>query len=657
MPSKSAEQARLMRAVAHGWKKPGGGGPSKAVAQEFVAADKKKGVHMSEGGRADAKSAKVSKSAPKDRGAKAQDMRETDTHFHVGSFKIAKKGLNPKTLEGLRKHFACGGKVKKMAEGDIVPGAEDPSFTGTVPAALTPLADPAATLAAGAEEQARLSAFQPPAVTATPMDDFAAQAAAVPQPPPAAVPPGMSPDVRPDLTSQPPAPATAPAVPQGYAPPGDAVTAQLGSPESLDKEVQRKVAREGVPEALEWDYYHNLPKLHAALATEEKTASALIAKAHEDQATGTKRAAQSVEAQIAGMDKMFAEMSDDIKNSRINPNKFWESKNTGQLIMGAVGLILGGAGAGMTGGRNLAADIIEKAIDRDVEAQKANLGKKFNLLSFALQKTNNLVQAEQVTAALLGSAALADVQGRLARLKGDTAGVEHELAVQALRSQIAARIDSYRTHAVQNALAKTQLVSAIQTVNALNQLYRGDLSGPVILALPKEQQDRIAMVPSHEPLWVDPRDPSKGQVVDQETGLPKYATVPRPVVAGDKTRADKLVGDYTAIHTAKSALWELKQFAQAHILGTPFNPGRKEQAQVRLKLAIAALTPALYGADEKLYNNLTKASEGMIKDPSKVWGQAWNETQTSIDEILVHLSNKQAALDGTLYSKPPRRWY
>lgn len=42
MPSKTEKQARLMRAVAHGWKKPGGGGPSVAVAKEFVAADKKK---------------------------------------------------------------------------------------------------------------------------------------------------------------------------------------------------------------------------------------------------------------------------------------------------------------------------------------------------------------------------------------------------------------------------------------------------------------------------------------------------------------------------------------------------------------------------------------------------------------------------------------
>lgn len=40
MPSTSERQAALMRAVAHGWKKPGGGGPPVSVAKEFVAADK-----------------------------------------------------------------------------------------------------------------------------------------------------------------------------------------------------------------------------------------------------------------------------------------------------------------------------------------------------------------------------------------------------------------------------------------------------------------------------------------------------------------------------------------------------------------------------------------------------------------------------------------
>lgn len=42
MPSTSERQAALMRAVAHGWKKPGGGGPPVSVAKEFVAADKGK---------------------------------------------------------------------------------------------------------------------------------------------------------------------------------------------------------------------------------------------------------------------------------------------------------------------------------------------------------------------------------------------------------------------------------------------------------------------------------------------------------------------------------------------------------------------------------------------------------------------------------------
>ena len=42
MPSKSKKQAKLMRAVAHGWKKPDGKGPSQKVAKEFLKADKAK---------------------------------------------------------------------------------------------------------------------------------------------------------------------------------------------------------------------------------------------------------------------------------------------------------------------------------------------------------------------------------------------------------------------------------------------------------------------------------------------------------------------------------------------------------------------------------------------------------------------------------------
>lgn len=44
MPSKSPSQARLMRAVAHGWKPSKIKGPTKSVAKEFVKADRRKKV-------------------------------------------------------------------------------------------------------------------------------------------------------------------------------------------------------------------------------------------------------------------------------------------------------------------------------------------------------------------------------------------------------------------------------------------------------------------------------------------------------------------------------------------------------------------------------------------------------------------------------------
>lgn len=54
MPSKSPAQAKLMRAAAHGWKKPGGG-PSVAVGKEFMRADEQKNAHKTKEGRADHK--------------------------------------------------------------------------------------------------------------------------------------------------------------------------------------------------------------------------------------------------------------------------------------------------------------------------------------------------------------------------------------------------------------------------------------------------------------------------------------------------------------------------------------------------------------------------------------------------------------------------
>lgn len=66
-------------------------------------------------------------------------------------------------------------------------------------------------------------------------------------------------------------------------------------------------------------------------------------------------------------------------SSKIDPDNYWKdmSGNTdvGKKVTAAIAIALGGFGAGLQGGgaRNTALDIIDKAIDRDIAAQKANM--------------------------------------------------------------------------------------------------------------------------------------------------------------------------------------------------------------------------------------------------------------------------------------------
>lgn len=87
----------------------------------------------------------------------------------------------------------------------------------------------------------------------------------------------------------------------------------------------------------------------------------------------------------------------DINNFHINPNRVIENMSTGRHILNAIGLVLGGFGQGLVGGSNPAYDYIQGQISRDVDAQKAELGKKENLLSHNIQATQSLHAGEALT--------------------------------------------------------------------------------------------------------------------------------------------------------------------------------------------------------------------------------------------------------------------
>lgn len=88
----------------------------------------------------------------------------------------------------------------------------------------------------------------------------------------------------------------------------------------------------------------------------------------------------------------------DVADGHINPNHYLENMGTGQKISTAIGMILGGA-AGGANGHNPAMEILQTQINRDIDAQKANLNNKSTVLGAYQEKYHNAVVAENMAKA------------------------------------------------------------------------------------------------------------------------------------------------------------------------------------------------------------------------------------------------------------------
>lgn len=103
---------------------------------------------------------------------------------------------------------------------------------------------------------------------------------------------------------------------------------------------------------------------------------------------------EQYQAQYKAADEKLAES---FRNTTINPDRYWQSKSTGAKIQAGIGMLLGGLGSGMTGGPNLAVEAINKAVERDMEAQRADQSKTLNLWKMNREATQNDISATLAT--------------------------------------------------------------------------------------------------------------------------------------------------------------------------------------------------------------------------------------------------------------------
>lgn len=102
----------------------------------------------------------------------------------------------------------------------------------------------------------------------------------------------------------------------------------------------------------------------------------------------------------------------------IDPNRYWHDMNAGQRVGVVLGMLLSGIGSGLLRTQNAAERVIQNAIQRDIAAQRADLGKVRSLYSDAVETLKSeeagLLLAQARTKDLVAAAAEQQARKRAA---------------------------------------------------------------------------------------------------------------------------------------------------------------------------------------------------------------------------------------------------
>lgn len=121
------------------------------------------------------------------------------------------------------------------------------------------------------------------------------------------------------------------------------------------------------------------------------------ALAAQEQQTHALEMQKNYESTYSNLEQERQNILKDIQDNHINPNHYMENMSAIGKVSTAIGMVLSGLGSGGSGQPNMAAQFINNQIDRDIAAQKSNLGKQENLLSANMRQFGNAKDALEMT--------------------------------------------------------------------------------------------------------------------------------------------------------------------------------------------------------------------------------------------------------------------
>jgi hypothetical protein len=403
-----------------------------------------------------------------------------------------------------------------------------------------------------------------------------------------------------DPSVGPPAPAAAPAQGQasynGPGSPGWQGNPQYtpptpgGQPPQIPQAPQVKDWATGAPQEIA------AASKAAGVAMQQK--AKLEENALREMASLQQRSAQDIEGFSATRAERYRQrtaisdqMERDLLDAKVNPNQFFEQKDTGQKILAGIGMLFSGIGAGLTGAPNLAMDVINRAIDRDVDAQKFNIGKKQNYLSYYVKKTGDeLIATNYMKADLLDSVA-AQIKAKELGMQATTVGPMAQIAYQQLRMQSA----ELRQRA---SLQEQQ--GQINDYNFKMQKMRLDMMGQLLGARPGSAATGdhtqwlnsaivLGVVPRNETTQESRQVPVVGQdgqpIINRTTGRPETTTVTQKYWYPDPERARLADGVFRGSETLIPSVQHALDILKKHPAGTTLYRHPQDNAALQQQMA------------------------------------------------------------------------
>lgn len=343
------------------------------------------------------------------------------------------------------------------------------------------------------------------------------------------------------------------------------------------------------------------------------------------------------------------------RNAKIDPAHFFQGKETYQKVLAGIGMLLSGAGSGLTGQPNMAMDVINRAIDRDIDAQKANLANKRNLLSYHLQKTDSLLNATNLTKATMLEATAASIEARSSQMKSDLAGPQHRLEVQQARQQAAALRGQVSLQEIQAASARYELEMQRYKLRMIDQMTRQDPTSH-----PGNGADNTRFLQTaarlgfvneaniaHELVEEPKVNPATGRVViDTTTGQP--LTTQRVVwrLYGSPDGQKEAEGVYQTAAVFRPSLQKAMAIIQQNPTGTAWLQSPESAAELRTEIAaIKIMYERAIGAVNRQPNEATlNEIEKALGNPGGVTDAVLGRSYAALRAINGQLDDRLKAM-------------